>query len=314
MRALVSFALVAGLALSSFAAAPTRVVAIGDVHGGHEAFVAILQRAGLIDARRQWIGGKTIFVQTGDVTDRGAGVRAALDLLMALGPQASKAGGRVQMVLGNHEVMNMVGDTRDVTPAIFDSFGGETAYRQAMGPKGRYGRWLRSHPTIVKIDDSLFMHAGINPEVTTDPINWLNDDVKRTISQWDQGVAALEREKLVRELAPFPEVVGAAADAQLPLANIVNTHLFHPEGILWFRGYHTWTDEDGAPKVAALLERYKVKRLVVGHSVQRGGIRDRFDGRVYLIDTGLLGGQFFPQGRASALEIVGSTVKPIYVE
>jgi hypothetical protein len=318
LRLLLSLAIAAGIALSSFApgiaSAPARIVAIGDVHGGDAAFTAILQRAGLIDAERRWSGGKAVLVQTGDVTDRGAGVRAALDLLMALEPQASKAGGRVRMALGNHEVMNMLGETRDATPEIFASFGGESAYREAMGPKGRYGRWLRSHPAIIKIDDSLFMHAGINPDVTTDSIDALNSHIRQQIAGWDQGVAELERLELVRPLAPIAEVVGAATGAKLPLANIGSTHLLHPDGLLWFRGYDTWTDAEGAEKVQALLRRYRVKRLVTGHSVQRDGIRERFNGGVYLIDTGLLGGKYYPGGRASALEIVGATVTPIYVE
>ncbi|MBA3297027.1 MAG: hypothetical protein H0U19_08825, partial [Acidobacteria bacterium] len=34
--------------------ASSRVVAVGDVHGAFDAFVAILQRAGLIDTQRRW--------------------------------------------------------------------------------------------------------------------------------------------------------------------------------------------------------------------------------------------------------------------
>ena len=39
-----------------------RIVAIGDVHGAADAFVSILTTAGLIDAKKQWIGGRTILV------------------------------------------------------------------------------------------------------------------------------------------------------------------------------------------------------------------------------------------------------------
>src|SRR5262245_10417007 len=48
-----------------------RIVAVGDVHGAYERFVAILRTAGLIDQRERWVGGKAIFIQTGDVLDRG---------------------------------------------------------------------------------------------------------------------------------------------------------------------------------------------------------------------------------------------------
>ena len=41
---------------------------------------------------------------------------------MALEPQARSAGGRAFALLGNHEVMNLIGDTRDVTREIFATF------------------------------------------------------------------------------------------------------------------------------------------------------------------------------------------------
>ena len=72
------------LLLASTAAgpAPTRVVAVGDVHGAYDEFTAILQSVGLIDSRRTWTGGAATLVQTGDVVDRGARTRECLDLLM----------------------------------------------------------------------------------------------------------------------------------------------------------------------------------------------------------------------------------------
>src|SRR5687767_13511282 len=72
-----------------------RIIAIGDVHGAAESFAAILKKAGLIDGQQRWAGGKAVLVQTGDMSDRGKGMRAALDLLMSLEDQARKAGGRV---------------------------------------------------------------------------------------------------------------------------------------------------------------------------------------------------------------------------
>ena len=100
----------------------TRIVAIGDIHGAIDNFRAILKTAGLTDAGGKWAGGRAQLIQTGDYTDRGAGTRAVLDLLMALEPQAKSAGGRAFALLGNHEVMNLIGETRDATPEIFATF------------------------------------------------------------------------------------------------------------------------------------------------------------------------------------------------
>ena len=95
---------------------PESVIAIGDVHNDFDDFVAILRRTGLTDQQNHWTGGKTTFVQVGDLLDRGPKPREVMDLMMALEKEAPQAGGRVVGLLGNHEVMNMMGDLRYVTP------------------------------------------------------------------------------------------------------------------------------------------------------------------------------------------------------
>jgi hypothetical protein len=124
MKRLLLVALICGTtaAVTPSAQASRRIIAIGDIHGSLDGVTSILQTTGLIDANRKWIGGRTQLIQTGDYTDRGAGTRAVLDLLMALEPQAKQSGGRAFALLGNHEVMNLIGDTRDVTPEIFATF------------------------------------------------------------------------------------------------------------------------------------------------------------------------------------------------
>ena len=102
--------------------ASQRIVAIADVHGAYQEFLGILERMGLIDTNHKWAGGATIFVQVGDVPDRGPETRKALDLLMELEREAPAQGGKVIPLLGNHEVMLMMGDLRYTTPADFQSF------------------------------------------------------------------------------------------------------------------------------------------------------------------------------------------------
>lgn len=104
-----------------------RVVAIGDIHGSLEGFRAILTSAGLLGADGHWSGGAATLVQTGDVTDRGAEVRGVFDLVRQLEREAPAQGGRVVALLGNHEVMNLIGELRDVTPAICAGFATPTS-------------------------------------------------------------------------------------------------------------------------------------------------------------------------------------------
>ena len=114
------------LFVALYAAAPAlqadRVVAIGDIHGAYEPFVAILQETGLIDKDLNWTGGKTTLVQTGDVLDRGPRSKDALDLIMSLTDKAAKQGGEVRSLLGNHETMIMMGDLRYVSKEDYQSY------------------------------------------------------------------------------------------------------------------------------------------------------------------------------------------------
>ena len=100
------------------------MVAVGDVHGSYDNLVTILRFAGIVDAKDKWAGGKAHLVQTGDLLDRGKDARKVLDLLMRLEGEARKAGGRVHALLGNHEVMNMLGDLRYVNAEEYKSLPG----------------------------------------------------------------------------------------------------------------------------------------------------------------------------------------------
>jgi hypothetical protein len=354
------------------AAPPSRIVAIGDVHGAGDAFVSILQRTGLIDAERKWAGGNATFVQTGDLVDRGPDARAVLDLMMALEPQASAAGGKVQPLMGNHEVMTLLGETRDAAPEVFQKFAGADAearreqayqaavklsgdkppdktewltahplgyleYREAFAPSGPYGKWLRSKPIIAEVAGSVFMHGGINSEFTTDSLDNINKRVRRELNEFDDGFRWLQQHNLALPFYTLTEVVHvvqdevirleakrkrdslseddvAEAKALLPILNIDKSALLNANGPLWFRGFSAWTDQEGGDKMPSLLKKYKVKRFVTAHTPQPAGqIKARFGNTLYLIDTGMLDGKFYPGGRPSALEIVGDAVKEIYV-
>ena len=352
--------------------AAQRLVAIGDLHGSAESLAAILQSAGLVDGGRKWIGGRARLVQTGDFLDRGAAVRDVMDILMRLEEEARRAGGRVDVLFGNHEGMNVLRDLRDVSADAYAAFAdgqsegrrakafithatiarragrelnrndwlrdrppGFIEYVEAMGPSGRYGKWIRARKVVAKIDDSIFMHAGIAPgsPLTVDAVNRAAEDEVRA---FDAAVAALERAELVGPAARLQEIVNAAAEElnrigalirdkkEIPshvtqdyvarlqrLLSIDSWSLISAEGPLWYRGYATLPDS-AAPQIDELAKRLRVSRFVVGHTPQLPGrIRARFDSRVFLIDTGMLT-TYYKGGRASALEIGRGTVTAIY--
>jgi hypothetical protein len=362
-----------------------RLVAVGDVHGNDEGFVAILRRAGLVDQANHWTGITATFVQTGDVTDRGLGVRAALDLLMTLEREAPRTGGRVAALLGNHELMNLLGETRDVNPGLYFAFtddeserrreAGWTAYarlaaaqktaagtlpppyhltreawmaahprgyleyREAFGPRGKYGKWLREKDVAVAVDGTLFMHAGPSLESTPRRVDDLNTVVHRELARFDRFVQDLVDRKLALPSFTLREIIDAAAN-QIRIANefvdaqrvdreaprpalgfdelreaeaivdIGTWSLLAPQGPMWIRGYATLPETE-APTVAAALGSYGVTRLVVGHTPQRT-ITSRFNGTVFLIDTGMLASVY--KGEPSALELRGDRATAFYTD
>jgi hypothetical protein len=290
-----------------------RIVAVGDVHGAYDRFVEILRAAKVIDGRNRWIGGRTHLVQLGDVVDRGPDSLKALELLDALQRDAQRAGGAVHPLLGNHEVMRMLGDLRYVTAGEYEAFtsskSGEIrdAYverakaagepvsaspplgfvemRIAFGQKGRFGKSMRSHDAVIDIDGIVFVHGGISPAVAGLSCDAINETVRRNLGS---------------------ELAQTRGDPQAQLATSA-------DGPLWYRGLAEEPDTF-ATAVDDILTRQKATAIVVGHTVTPDGrVRARFGGRVLQIDTGMQPA-YVPNGRASALEIDHGTMTAIYVD
>jgi hypothetical protein len=365
---------VAAPAAARQAEAP-RIVAIGDIHGAYEQFVEILKAAGLIDGQLRWAGGRTTFVQTGDYLDRGARARDVLDLLMRLEDEAKRGGGRAEILLGNHEAMNILTEFRDVSPDVFKSFAdaesedrrrrafddyaktpsgrgnvGSTAgrdawmqshppgfleYVEAIGPRGKYGKWLRARKVVQNINGSIFMHAGLPPD-TTGSLEDVNRTVSRDIASWDETKESMVRASLAQPYFTLQETVTAAAleleriGAALKagtdpgghvtrefatrlqaVVEIGKSSLVTPNGPLWFRGPAKWTDAD-EPQVKSMLDRFGAVRVVTAHTpMLPGRIAPHVGNRVFLIDTGM-NTDFFKNGRPSALEIQGDRITAIY--
>jgi hypothetical protein len=344
------------------------LVAIGDVHGDFEDFCSILQRVGLIDEQRHWTGGNTTFLQLGDLIDRGPKPRQVLDLMLSLDEQSAKAGGRVVALLGNHEMMNLMGDLRYVTVGNYASFvdsesenrrqtafqkylewrrahpqllaelnqpvlpeteaewmtrhpRGFIEHRAAFSPTGIYGRWLRQRFALVKIGGVIFLHGGINPDLTSVGLDQINDRIRGEINQYDEARQYLADENV---LLPFFTLQEAIAVAQAELiaerkerAKSNDTRqtrieqflalggwlCVREDGPLWYRGYDQWSEEEGAPRVEKILAAYNATNIVVGHTVQKTArIRPGFGGRIVFIDTGMLS-SYYHGGKPSALEI-----------
>jgi hypothetical protein len=160
-----------------------KVVSVADIHGAYDAFVTILGKSDLIDEQLNWSGDTAHLVIVGDVLDRGADSRKALELIMKLEEQAETAGGRVHMVLGNHEVMNLIGDLNYVSDDEYAAYienedssmrseinqedmpPGFYGHRKLFSNTGTFGQWLLNKPVLLKVNDTIFTHGGISSDV-----------------------------------------------------------------------------------------------------------------------------------------------------
>jgi len=106
-----------------------RIVVVGDIHGDFKKMRQALLLAELIDKRDRWIAGKTRLVQLGDVPDRGPDTLKIIDFLQRLEIKAKRKGGRVHLLIGNHDAMNVYGDLRYVHPGEYKAF--ETKHSMA---------------------------------------------------------------------------------------------------------------------------------------------------------------------------------------
>jgi hypothetical protein len=124
-------------------------IALGDVHGNFDALCDLLKHLGLINDAHHWTGGHTLLVQTGDLVDRGAKERDVLELMMLLESEAPEVGGQVEILLGNHEVMNLMGDVRYATPEIFATFA--TADSEALRKSSyeQYVKWQKENSALL---------------------------------------------------------------------------------------------------------------------------------------------------------------------
>ena len=207
-----------------------RVVAISDIHGAYSAMLRTLQNAGVISDELSWSGGKSHLVIVGDILDRGPNSRDAMDLLMRLEGEAQAAGGRVHVLIGNHEAMNLIGDLRYVSRAEYAAFAAEEtavertrwfeayatrsgagedekaalridfdsrfppgffAHRRAFAIDGEYGSWLLGKPVIIVIDGTAFVHGGVSPMIGELGLQGVNGTLKQDLVEYLRSMAVL---------------------------------------------------------------------------------------------------------------------------
>jgi hypothetical protein len=224
---------------------------IGDIHGEFDTLIAVLRNARVVDGNNRWRAGRAHLAVLGDMVDRGPDATRVLWFLYGLEPQAQRAGGRIDVVLGNHEIMMMLADMRYVHPkeqAIAAAHG--IRYdRMYDSRRSVLGRWLASRPALIRVDDVLLAHGGASTD-------WLG----YTLQSYDDTLAAFVGEEL------FDRWVDTTyAPPVDSLAFKRRTDFFWDErSVFWYRGY-----AESAGTTAALdsvLAHFRARLHVVGHT------------------------------------------------
>ncbi len=242
-----------------------RIFVVSDVHGQYDRFVQILIANHIIDEDLIWQWGDGHLVVLGDVLDRGPKVTEALWLIHQLEKQAEEKGGKVHFSLGNHEMMVLQEDTRYVheknKKTAEDYF--KITVTELFGDDTEFGRWLRTKNTIFKINDILFVHAGIYP----------------TLMEMELSLEKMN--KIIRENLDTPRKV-LKADDDL-------NFLFGSFGPFWYRGYfYDYKDLPilPEPEFEKILQEFRVSEMVVGHTTF-DNIRTFYHDRLFAIDSGI---------------------------
>ncbi|MEO7602371.1 MAG: metallophosphoesterase [Sphingomicrobium sp.] len=326
------------LGLSTLSAAPKapdakRIVAVGDLHGDYSAWLAIARDAGLIDASNHWSGGPSTLVQLGDIADRGPNTLKIIRHLQQLEREALKTGGKVVVVLGNHEAMNLIGDLRYATAAEF------TAFANAQSRARRDAFFAENRDSILKAyraNDAKLSEAAIRGAwIAKTPLGWVEHRLAWSPSG-EIGLWAARNPAIVKLGTYLFAHGGISAETAERSIGTVNrdiaramakadssdsSPLEDPLGPLWYRGL-LGRDLDAeatrlsqprskalspAAEVDSVLASYGAKHIVVGHTPNLKGITILYGGKLARIDTGI---SHHYNGAVSWLEIVGETMTP----
>ena len=252
-----------------------KIYALGDIHGDLNAFVTSLRKSGLIDNNFNWCGGKSHVVQVGDILDRK--IRDVeysdedseiiiISLICKLQLEAYVAGGGFHPIIGNHEIMNILGIFDYVSPMGIKHFKNIEGRKDYFKIGNVFCRYLAcGWNPIVKIGDFIFCHGGININIARKyNIEYINFIMRDTL-------------------------FGNSYHLNQPYFNEL---FLNENSILWSRTYSSDYPKDNAKQhnqlnLNKILQIYDAKYIVVGHTPQVDGITSKYNGKVICIDTGM---------------------------
>lgn len=239
----------------------SKVVAISDIHGQYGIMMKLLKAHQVIDDDDHWILGDGHLVVIGDNFDRGDKVLEVLWFLFKLQKEAKKKGGRVHVLLGNHEAMVLNGDLRYLnrkylfTTAIYT-----TPYQDFFREGSILGDWIASHPAMIEINNDLYVHGGISPDVVR--LGYSMDTINEI---FDKELLRRNEQEIIQDS--------------------IHSILYTENGPLWYRGYFD-SLEMAYDSINYVLNRLENNKIIIGHT-SMDSIRTLFDNRILDIDCSI---------------------------
>jgi hydrogenase maturation factor len=275
-----------------------RIIAIGDIHGDFDVFIKTLLLGKVINSNNDWIATDTIVVQMGDQIDS---IRAEMlaekkevgrfsflkinNLIKKLDKKARKKKSRIISILGNHEIMNIMGDFRytglnqmfettdDINSSELEMIDDRKKFFK--NNKDMIIDFACNRNVIVKVGSWLFVHGGLVLEVLKD---YNLEQVNKIVSNWILG----------KKINP------------IDFKKLIN---FNPQSPLWNRDF-------GSPDIDCkylykTLNFINLKNMVIGHTIQSNGINSTCNQKLWRVDVGLSNRKFSEDiNKIEVLEII----------
>ena len=257
---------------SAVGPAQRRVVAIGDLHSDIGSARKAFRLAGATDETDAWIGGDLNVVQLGDMIGRSDDERQVLDFLFDVRQKAELGGGKVHLLVGNHEVMGGRVDNQAVGlnpfPGYDDLLGLNLTdprlqilpeYQRKRGAAlmagGIYARRFAQLPTVLQLGKTVFVHGGVVPGWAEYGLARINAEV----SHWLLGET------------PEPSSSLGVDDG---------------DRVMWTRQFSSSVDAGDCAVLDQSLAILGAKRMIVAHTVQ-ATITGYCNDKVWAVDVGM---------------------------
>lgn len=240
-----------------------KIVVIGDIHADYEVLITVLKKAGLINDKLEWIGGKTYLVMIGDLVDGKARIDnwtgdsdlKVINFLSKLMKLAKRKGGDVIILLGNHEFMNIRGNFTYSGDHGIQEMGGELKRLKYFN--NQFRKFAKKCYLAVNIEGWIFSHAGISPEISKKySISKLNAMLQKYLSN----------EMNLHEDNVFFDIISGE------------------NGILTTREFGF--NNVNCKRLSATLKNLHANHMVIGHTVQEK-VNEICNKKLWRVDVGL---------------------------